>query len=93
VVDEVGRRQASMQHKNAEGEYAFLIFDASGAERFGAGATRRGFGLTRVLPLHSKAEGEPSPASARGGAHRRAVGLRAPAQQPSGSGGRRPHLW
>jgi len=42
LLDEVGRRRATMM-ENGEGDYAFSIFDASGAARFGVGTTKRGF--------------------------------------------------
>jgi hypothetical protein len=42
LLDETGHRRATMT-ENSEGEYAFNIFDASGAVRFGVGTTKRGF--------------------------------------------------
>jgi hypothetical protein len=38
--------------ENTEGEYAFSVFDASGALRFGVGTTKRGFVGLNVRDEH-----------------------------------------
>jgi len=42
LLDAAGRRRATMM-ENAEDEYAFSMFDASGSVRFAVGTTNRGF--------------------------------------------------